>query len=130
MLTIESAALAGWGAAVVAMVFVVSAKKPAVWPAWTVPAVLTVLFGGYTLWVVAAEGPLGFWQNHVTNLWGLQVWWDLIIAIAVGFFLLQPRARAVGMNPWPWVPVMFCTGSIGLLAMLARMLFLESRQPR
>ena len=35
-------------------------------------------------------------------------------------------ARAVGMGPWPWLALVAATGSIGLLAMLARVLYRES----
>jgi len=35
----------------------------------------------------------------------------------------------VGMQPWLWLVVVVCSGSIGLLAAVARLLFLESRRP-
>ena len=95
---------------------------------WLLAAALSGLFTAWSLYTVAAEGPLGFWPNHTSSAWGNQVWFDLLLAIGTAWALLQPRARAVGMRPVPWLILIVCTGSIGLLAMLARCLFLENRQ--
>lgn len=94
---------------------------------WLVPATVCALFLGWSLYTVAAEGPFGFWPNHTQNAWGNQVWFDLLIAIGIGWALLMPRAQAVGMRPLPWAVLILCTGCIGLTAMLARCLFLEHR---
>ena len=96
---------------------------------WLVPTGLAALFLGWSLYTVSAEGPLGFWANHTRNAWGNQVWFDLLLAIGTAWALLLPRARAAGMRPAPWLVLIVCTGSIGLLAMLARCLFLETRKP-
>ena len=93
---------------------------------WQVPALLAAAFFAYSLWPVLTIGPLGFWTEHVRNLWGAQIWFDLLCAIGVGWALLAPRARANGMTPWPWLALIAATGSIGLLAMLARVLYHES----
>lgn len=94
---------------------------------WLVPAGVCALFLGWSLYTLAAEGPFGFWPNHTQNAWGNQVWFDLLIAIGIGWALLMPRARAAGMRPLPWAVLILCTGCIGLTAMLARCLFLEHR---
>jgi hypothetical protein len=94
---------------------------------WLGPAAVSALFLVWSVYAVAAEGPLGFWPNHTANAWGNQVWFDLLIAVAIGWTLLLPRARAVGMQVWPWLALICCTGCIGLAAMLARCRFLESR---
>jgi hypothetical protein len=60
-------------------------------------------------------------------LWGVQIWLDLLQAALVGFVLLVPRARAQGMRPVPWLLGVAATGSIGLMAMVARVLYLEAR---
>lgn len=96
---------------------------------WRVPAAVCALFLGWSLYTVAAEGPLGFWPNHTQNAWGNQVWFDLLIAVGIGWALLLPRARAVGMRPAPWLVLILCSGCIGLSAMLARCGYLESRRP-
>ena len=93
---------------------------------WQVPAVLAAAFFAYSLWPVLTIGPLGFWPEHVSDPWSVQIWFDLLCAIGVGWALLAPRARAAGMVPWPWLALIAATGSIGLLAMVARVLYRES----
>ena len=96
---------------------------------WLVPAGFAALFLGWSLYTVTAAGPLGFWTEHTRNAWGNQIWFDLLLAIGAAWALLLPRARAAGMLPAPWLVLIVCSGSIGLLAMLARCLYLETRKP-
>lgn len=96
---------------------------------WRFPAATCAVFAGWSLYTIAVEGPLGFWPNHTQNAWGNQVWFDLLIAIGIGWALLLPRARAVGMRPAPWLLLILCSGCIGLTAMLARCRYLETRRP-
>ena len=95
---------------------------------WLVPAGLAVLFLGWSLYTMSVEGPFGFWPNHTRDAWGNQIWFDLLLAIGTAWALLLPRARAVGMRPVPWLVLIVSSGSIGLLAMLARCLYLEHRK--
>lgn len=95
---------------------------------WLVPAGLAVLFLGWSLYTMSVEGPFGFWPNHTRDAWGNQIWFDLLLAIGTAWALLLPRTSAAGMRPGPWLVLILCSGSIGLLAMLARCLFLEHRQ--
>lgn len=98
------------------------------WPgSWLVPAAFAAAFLGWSLYTVGMEGPLGFWPNHTANAWGNQVWFDLLLAIGTAWALLLPRARAVSMRPLPWLVLIVASGSIGLLAMAARCLYLENR---
>lgn len=97
---------------------------------WQVPALLSAGFLAYTLWPVTTMGPLGFWPRHVSDAWSVQIWFDLLCALGVGFALLAPRARAAGLSPWPWLALIVATGSIGLLAMLAGVLHRESAAGR
>jgi hypothetical protein len=92
---------------------------------WLIPASLALGFLGFSLWTIWQEGPLGFWPNHIQNLWGNQVWIDLLCALGVGLWFLVPAARQVAMRPLPWVLLVFISGTIGLLAMLARILYLR-----
>ena len=94
---------------------------------WIVAATVSGAFLAWSIYSVAAEGPLGFWPNHTANAWGNQVWFDLLIAVAIGWTLLLPRARAVGMQAWPWFGLICATGCIGLAAMFARCRYLEAR---
>jgi len=94
---------------------------------WKIAAALSALFLAWSLFAVWREGPLGFWAQHVQDAWGVQIWLDLLLGVGLAVALLFPRARAVGMRPLPWFLLVACTGSVGLLAMLARCLFLEER---
>jgi hypothetical protein len=94
---------------------------------WRLTAALAAAFLAFSLWTVAAEGPVGFWTVHSASLWGNQVWFDLLLAIATASALLLPRLRACGMAPAPWLALVAATGCIGLLAALARVHYLEAR---
>ncbi len=91
--------------------------------AWLCGAFLS--FSLVTIW---QEGVAQVWINHTRNLWGVQVWWDLLFAIAIALFLIAPRARAAGMNVTLWTLLVVATASIGLLAMCARLFWLEGQQ--
>jgi hypothetical protein len=91
-------------------------------------AMLSAGFAAYTTVQIAQEGIMMFWTNHSQNLTGVQVWWDLIISVMIGLFFVAPRARAVGMNVPLWGLFVATTASIGLLAMIARLFWLEHAQ--
>jgi hypothetical protein len=94
---------------------------------WRLPALASLLFLAFSVHAISAEGFFGFWPEHVRNAWGNQIWFDLLLAASVGFAALVPRARRVGMSPWPWALALVASGSVGLLAMFARILYLEDR---
>ncbi|MEM6475797.1 MAG: hypothetical protein AAF687_06490 [Pseudomonadota bacterium] len=89
-------------------------------------AMLSAGFAAFTAVQIYTDGVVMFWTNHTLNLTGIQVWWDLVICVVVGLYFLAPRARAVGMNIVPWGLFVACTASIGLLAMVARLFWLEN----
>ncbi|MXO50102.1 hypothetical protein GRI42_02140 [Erythrobacter gaetbuli] len=93
----------------------------------TLAAALAAGFAAFTAVTIAREGVLLVWTNHTENLWGVQVWWDLLFAVGIAVFLIAPRARAAGMNLVPWLLFVAATASIGLLAMAARLFWLEAR---
>lgn len=62
------------------------------------------------------------------NLWGNQIWFDLIYGIAVSWTLILPRAREVNLNVVAWLVFVLVTANIGLLAMLSRVLYLEEQK--
>jgi hypothetical protein len=98
------------------------------WPnIWMFPALLCLAFFGWSLFAVITEGPMGFWVEHTRNRWGNQIWFDLLLSIGIGWSLIAPRAKALAMPIWPWLAFIIATGSIGFLAMLARVLFLEQQ---
>jgi hypothetical protein len=94
---------------------------------WLLPAGLGAAFLLFSAVTVAREGLLQFWVNHTANLAGNQVWFDLLIAVGIAFWLIAPRARAVGMALLPWAVAVVATASIALLPMLARLVWLEQR---
>ena len=76
---------------------------------------------------IARDGVMPVWVNHTSNLWGIQVWWDLLFALGIACFFVVPRARAQGMAVPLWLLFVAATASIGLLAMVARLFWLERR---
>lgn len=101
------------------------------WPGnWLLPAGAGAGFLLWTLIAVVNEGATGFWAEHTRNLWGNQIWFDLLFAAALALTFMVPRARALGMRTLPWTVLVLATGSIGLLAMAARILFLEAARAR
>lgn len=97
---------------------------------WILPAILSALFFIFSIHVIASEGLLGFWTEHVRTLWGNQIWLDLLFAIGIGWFLVVPQAREYGMRPLPWLVFVICTGCIGFLAMISRLLYLKENSER
>ena len=95
---------------------------------WKLPATLCILFLAWSLWAIATEGLFGFWVEHTRNKWGNQIWFDLVLGISVAWAILAPEAKRVGTRLLPWLALIFGTGCIGLLAMLARYLYLRDAQ--
>lgn len=93
--------------------------------AWALTAIFCAVFTVWTIIAVLQEGLLGFWPNHSQDFWGNQVWFDLLMAFTMTWVLIVPRAKAQGMKLPFWLIFTLCSGSIGLSAMLARLLFLE-----
>lgn len=124
----DAIALGTLAIALASVAVITQHKKHVPWPAWLYPAGLCIVFAAWSVGAVITEGPLGFWANHTVNMWGIQVWVDLLMAVGAAYFLLLPRARAVGMKSEVWIILICVSGSIGLFVMLARMLFLERKQ--
>ncbi len=122
MTTFEILFFAGAAAGLFAWMGIVSGKGRG---SWLLTALLGAFFAGFSAIAIWDGGPLGFVANHSVDLWGTQVWYDLIICVGVAFFLIIPRAKAAGMNVLPWSVAVFTTASIALLPMLARVLYLE-----
>ena len=95
---------------------------------WMLPAIAGVALLVFTLVTLAQEGLVQFWLNHATTFSGNQVWFDLVIAVTICFYLIAPRARAVGMPLLPWAIAVVTTACIALLPMLARLIWLEQRR--
>jgi hypothetical protein len=107
------------------MLLVTQTKERVSWPAWLLPAAVVVTFTAWTAFAVSEEGLFGFWPVLMDSRWGVQVWFDRLISLTAAFFLLQNRARAIGMKSEVWVLACIFTGSIGLMLMLAQTVRLE-----
>lgn len=125
MSAFEILAAGGLASAVIALGYIL-AGSPKIGSA-VLAAALAAGFGAFTAVTIAREGVLLVWTNHTQNLWGVQVWWDLLFAVVLAVFLIAPRARAAGMKLFPWLLFVAATASIGLLAMAARLFWLEAR---
>lgn len=94
---------------------------------WQFTAALSAAFLAFSILTIAQEGVAAVWQNHTQNFWGNQVWIDLIISLGIGWWVLLPKARSLGMNDALWVALIVASGGIGLLAMLARIQYLSQK---
>ncbi|MXO84002.1 hypothetical protein GRI35_11555 [Altererythrobacter aestiaquae] len=90
-----------------------------------IAAALSAGFAAYTAVTIWAEGIMPVIVNHTTNLWGVQVWYDLLMSVGIALLFVVPRARKMGMNVPLWVLFVGSTASIGLMAMVARLFWLE-----
>lgn len=107
--------------------YVVTADGEPIRNRWMFPAAASLAFLLFSLHAMAAEGMFGFWAEHTRNLWGNQIWLDLLLAVGIAWFFVVPQAKALGMRPAPWLALIVCTGCIGLLAMTARLPYLRDR---
>ncbi|MEL6360996.1 MAG: hypothetical protein AAFR21_07905 [Pseudomonadota bacterium] len=95
---------------------------------WQLPLLLLVAFSAWSIFAVVTEGPFGFWPEHIRNNWGNQIWFDLLLALGAAFSLMASRAKQLGMSPLGWLVFICLTGSIGMLAMLTRYLYLSEKE--
>jgi hypothetical protein len=118
------------GLATAAVVLTLALRTRPLGPqAWIAAATLCGAFAGWSLYAIVTGGPFGFWIEHTRNVWAVQIWFDLLLAAGCALVFMIPEARRLGMTPLPWVAFVLCSGAIGLLAMLARILYLR-HQPR
>ncbi len=118
-------ALAGGGLVCAVAAILVTLTRPNAPGNALLAAVLAAGFAGFSAITIWAEGLAPVILNHTSNLWGVQVWWDLLFSLGVAYVLILPRARAAGMNLPLWTALILATASIALLAMVARLFWLE-----
>ena len=123
----EAYPLAALAAIIVFLVWQTARGREVGRHAWVLPALLSAAFLVFSLYTIAQEGIWPVIENHSQNLWGNQVWFDLLIGLGISWAVMLPRARALGMLPWPWLLAVIVTANIAMLAMLARVLFLDAR---
>ena len=95
---------------------------------WMFPATLCVAFSAWTVYAVVNEGIVVVAQEISRSLCSNQIFIDLLLAGGIALAFVVPEARRLGMKPLPWVIATAATGCIGLLAMLARVMFLRARE--
>lgn len=113
------------GMAVIAAAYILIAQPTKGSP--LIAASLAGLFAGYTAVQIGQEGVVEFFTNHSEDMTGIQVWWDLVMCVIIAFFFILPRAQKQNMNILAWALFVFGTASIGLLAMCARLFWLENQ---
>ncbi len=97
---------------------------------WLLPALAAVGFFSFSVWTIASTGqPLGFLAEHTHSAWGAQIGIDLLDACVAGLVLGAPLARRYGFRLWPYVVLTFATGSPGVLALAARVLYAHHAAP-
>lgn len=123
-------ALAGGGLVCAVAAILWAFLRPAAPGNAVLAAVLSAGFAGFTAITIATEGVFPVILNHTSNLWGVQVWWDLLFSLGIAYVLILPRARAQGMNLPLWTVLILATASIALLAMCARLFWLERAEAK
>lgn len=121
-------ALGGLACAVIGIVS--AALRPDARGNVALAVLLSAAFGTYTVLTIVQEGLMTVIVNHTFNLWGVQVWWDLLSSLTIAMVLIAPRARAARMKLAPWTLFVLATASIGLFAMCARLFWLEHAAAR
>jgi hypothetical protein len=130
MTSLQLLALLAVAATAVTQLLITQTKQRVEWPGWLVPAAAVVVLAGWVFVAAIQEGPFAFLEIQTSSRWGIAIWLNMLLCATAAFFLLQNRARAAGMKSEVWVLLVIFTGGIGLLAMLAVMLYLERQQPR
>ncbi|MEM1081806.1 MAG: hypothetical protein AAGH65_09525 [Pseudomonadota bacterium] len=110
-----------------AMALIHSTKERVSWPAWLVPLIVVIPVIGWTGYTLVDEGLGSFFPMLMQTKWGLLIWIDRLLCLTVAYYLLQNRARSAGMKSDLWVLAIVTTGCIGVLLMLARMVYLEDQ---
>lgn len=72
---------------------------------WERPALIATLvaFGALTLVGIVADGPSGIVDAITFNWLSLQIYIDLVIAVAVICVWIYRDCATRDKNPWPWI---------------------------
>ncbi len=91
---------------------------------WILAAFLATAFFLFTIWTILTTGqPLGFIAEHTHSPWGVQIALDLFNALFVGIYFANVQSQQYRFRAWPYVLLTLCTGSPGVLALAARVLY-------
>ena len=91
---------------------------------WLLPAFLALVFFLFTSWTMVTTGqPFGFVAEHTHSTWGAQIGIDLFNALFVGIYFANVLSQQYRFRAWPYVLLTLCTGSPGVPALAARVLY-------
>jgi len=93
---------------------------------WWLPALGSVALLLWTVHCLIDAGLLAILPVITSSAWSNQVWFDLLLAICAALAFLIPEARRLNMYVWLWLIIVAASGSIGLLAMMARVCYLRA----
>ena len=80
--------------------------------------VTLIAFTALTVLALIQHGVAGIFGHQFAKLAGMQVFFDLVIALVLFLGWMWRDARVAGRNPWPWTLLTLVTGSIGPLIYL------------
>ena len=80
--------------------------------------VILLAFTALTVLALMHHGVTGIFSHQFANFAGMQVFLDLVIALALFLVWMWRDARASGRNPWPWLLLTLVAGSFGPLVYL------------
>jgi len=94
---------------------------------WMLPAFGSLAFLVFSLVVASREGLFGFVAEHQRSGWSVQILMDLVFSATVALWFVAPVARRVNVRMWPWVIATVLLGSIGLMALVARVRYAQAK---
>ena len=84
----------------------------------TILIVVLILFGALSAVALWFDGVLGIFGS-ITHSWGsVQIYVDLVIALAIICVWMYRDAKSSGQNPWPWIVMTALIGVFGPLVYL------------
>lgn len=93
-------------------------------------ALALAAFGALTFYAVASYGYVGFFEALLSNVVGVQVLADIVIACSLALLWMHGDARERGLPFWIYAVVTLFLGSIGLLSYLIHRELRTVRAPR
>ena len=80
---------------------------------------MLIPFSALTVYALIDVGFAQIFTTQLSTSGGLQIWFDLLIAIVLILMWMVPDARRTGRRAWPYVVLALVAGSFGPLLYLA-----------
>jgi hypothetical protein len=80
--------------------------------------VVLLAFSALTAVAILEGGPQGIFAVAFGSAAGMQLFFDLVIALLLFLVWMWGDAKATGRNPWPWIAITLAIGSFGPLLYL------------